>query len=199
MARTRLQKIEPSNSPILPCEQSDYNELGHKTKIQFSRAEFGYLLESTIVLDHPLEEVFPFFANAVNLERITPPFLNFRIVTPLPIQMYKGREIEYKLRLHGIPINWVSRITAWEPLRLFVDEQIKGPYRLWRHEHLFESLGHNKTLVVDKVRYALWGGEIINQLFIKDDLHTIFNYRAKQLKAIFPSPNPEVNRLRIIR
>lgn len=100
-----------------------------------------FLLETQQLISKPREEVFEFFSNAENLEFLTPDFLNFNILTKLPIKMQEGTEIEYKLKLYGVPIKWKSLITSWNPFESFVDEQIKGPYAKWVHTHIFESIG----------------------------------------------------------
>ena len=130
--------------------------------------------------------VFPFFADPNNLEKITPPWLNFRIDTPGPIQMTVGQKIDYKLRLHGMPISWQSEITAWEPPYRFVDEQRRGPYRQWIHEHRFEE-SDNGTLVHDRVDYAVLGGDLVNKLFVLPDLRRVFTFRHDFLRNEFDS------------
>jgi ligand-binding SRPBCC domain-containing protein len=135
------------------------------------------------------EDVFPFFADAGNLEAITPPWLAFRITTPRPIEMRLGTLIEYRLRLHGLPIRWLTQIADWEPGVRFVDTQIRGPYALWHHTHEFEADGGH-TLMRDTVRYALpLGplGRIAREAFVKRDLERIFDYRAAALSR---SQNP---------
>lgn len=132
------------------------------------------------------EELFPFFANASNLETITPPWLGFRILTPLPITMGSGAEIDYRLTLHGIPIRWTTRITAWEPPRRFVDEQVRGPYRVWRHEHSFEPL-EGGTLMTDRVEYAHLGGPLLERLLVRPDVERIFRWRRSRLEVLFGS------------
>ncbi len=94
--------------------------------------------EATVPTD--LDQTFAFFADAQNLERLTPPWLSFRIATPLPIEMKEGALIDYVIELYGVPIPWRTRIDVWEPGVRFVDRQIAGPYRWWRHEHRFEAL-----------------------------------------------------------
>ncbi len=136
-------------------------------------------------LPYSLDKVFPFFADAHNLERLTPPFLKFRVVTPDPIVLGLGQRIAYRLRVHGIPVSWESEVTRWEPPNRFVDEQRRGPYRLWHHEHRFCERG-NGTLVADHVLYSVWGGSLVNRLFVARDVRRIFNYRREQLAAIFP-------------
>jgi ligand-binding SRPBCC domain-containing protein len=129
-------------------------------------------------------EVFPFFADAANLEAITPPWLNFRVVTPRPIEMRAGTLIEYRLRLRGLPVRWLTKIEAWEPPHRFVDAQLAGPYKLWHHTHEFVPDGEGGTIVRDTVHYALpYGplGEIARRLFVARDLATIFDYRAERL------------------
>ncbi len=146
-------------------------------------------LRRLVVRQHfPLEaeELFPFFANASNLETITPPWLGFRILTPLPITMRSGTEIDYRLKLRGVPLGWRTRITAWEPPRRFVDEQIRGPYRIWRHEHLFEPLDDG-TLMTDRVEYAHFGGSLVERLLVRPDVEKIFRWRRTRLEALFGS------------
>ena len=104
-----------------------------------------FRLESQIVLPVRRDQIFEFFSDATQLQAITPPWLHFSIETPTPIRMFPGTLIDYRLRLRGIPIRWRTRITDWQPPHQFVDEQIRGPYRLWRHTHTFEDLGQEGT------------------------------------------------------
>jgi ligand-binding SRPBCC domain-containing protein len=126
-----------------------------------------------------LGEVFGFFAEARNLELITPPWLGFSLTAADRVEMRPGALIDYRLHLHGVPVRWTSRIAVWEPGRAFVDEQTQGPYRLWHHTHSFERRGEG-TLVRDHVRYALplgpWG-ELAHRLFVQRDLARIFDFR----------------------
>ena len=145
---------------------------------------FGY---HTLVreqrLPRPPAEVFPFFADAGNLEAITPPWLSFSITTPRPIEMRVGALIEYRLKLHGLPIRWLTVIADWEPGVRFVDTQVRGPYALWHHTHEFEPDGEG-TLMRDTVRYALpLGplGALAHRAFVARDLERIFDYRAAAL------------------
>lgn len=131
-------------------------------------------------LPRPIEEVFDFFSDARNLEALTPPTLRFEILTPSPIRMEVGTLIDYKLRLRGIPIRWRSEITAWEPPHRFVDEQIRGPYRLWAHEHTFAERDGG-TLTRDVVKYAVHGGALVNRVFVERDVRKIFEYRTERL------------------
>ena len=131
-------------------------------------------------------EVFPFFADAHNLEAITPPWLGFRVVTPRPIDMGAGTFIEYRLRLHGVPLRWRTRIAVWDPPRRFVDVQIAGPYRLWHHTHDFEPDGEGHTLMRDTVRYALpLGplGALAHRAVVRRDLASIFEFRHRAVLA----------------
>ena len=124
-------------------------------------------------LPGPPAEVFPFFADAGNLEAITPQWLAFRIVTPRPIEMRAGALIEYRLRLHRLPVSWLTRIEEWEPGVRFVDMQLHGPYRLWHHTHEFEPDGAGGTVMRDTVRWALpLGplGEVARRAFVARDL-----------------------------
>jgi len=146
-----------------------------------------HVLERRQFVDRPLEEVFSFFSEARNLERLTPPWLRFEVITPAPIEMRAGTRIEYRLRLRGFPLKWVSRIEAWEPGAGFVDRQIRGPYREWHHRHEFESSGSG-TIVRDRVRYEIpLGplGEVARRLFVARDLERVFDYREAAVAAIF--------------
>ena len=143
-----------------------------------------FTLESSQWLPRPPEEIFPFYSDAFRLEELTPPMLRFHVVTPPPIVMRAGVEIDYRLRLRGLPMRWRSRITAWEPPHRFVDEQIKGPYRRWVHEHAFTPQDGG-TLVVDKVEYDMLGGRLADRLLVRRDLRRIFDYRQARLAEIF--------------
>ncbi len=134
----------------------------------------------------PPEEMFLFFGNAANLDAITPPWLNFRILTPLPIVMREGTLIDYRLRVRGLPLRWRTRINAWQPPHRFVDEQLRGPYRQWIHEHTFTP--HNGgTLARDVVRYAVPFDILLHRRFVRPDIERIFEFRATALKRRFGS------------
>ena len=139
------------------------------------------------------DDVFPFFADAGNLEAITPPLLSFRIVTPRPIPMRVGTLIEYRLKLRGLPIRWLTRIEEWEPGVRFVDMQLAGPYALWHHTHQFEPDGPDHTRMTDTVRYALpaWPfGELALPL-VRRDLDRIFTFRRDEVaRRITGRPAP---------
>ena len=140
-----------------------------------------YLLERSQIIPRSRRETFAFFSDAFNLERITPPFLRFRILTPAPIRMEAGALIEYRLALFGVPLYWQTLIESWTPDESFVDRQLKGPYALWRHTHSFEEQGPREILMRDVVEYRVpYGllGSIVHNLFIKRWLAYIFDYRA---------------------
>ncbi|MFN0153248.1 MAG: SRPBCC family protein [Gaiella sp.] len=126
-----------------------------------------------------VEEAFAFFADAYNLEALTPPWLRFRILTPRPIQMEKGATIEYLLTMHRLPVRWRTEIIEWRPGRRFVDKQIDGPFRLWEHTHAFEER-RDGTMIRDTVLYRMpYGplGAIAHRILIARDLERIFDYR----------------------
>jgi ligand-binding SRPBCC domain-containing protein len=141
---------------------------------------------SSLTIPRPLDEVFPFFAEARNLALITPPWLQFEVLTPEPIPMRVGTQIDYRLRVRGIPMRWRSEIAAWEPPHLFVDRQLRGPYRLWHHEHRFVGRD-GETEATDHVRYAVWGGLLIDRLVVRRDVRAIFAYRERKLREMFAS------------
>ena len=140
--------------------------------------------ESSVWLPRPLDDVFAFFSDAHNLEILTPPWLKFEVLTPRPIDMAVGVTIDYRLRVHGIPIRWRSEIAAWEPPHRFVDRQLRGPYRLWDHEHRFRE-ERGGTVAEDRVLYAVPGGTLIHRLFVARDVEKIFAFRSEKLRELF--------------
>jgi ligand-binding SRPBCC domain-containing protein len=143
-----------------------------------------HVLERVQRLPGSPAEVFPFFADARNLEAITPPLLRFAVVTPEPIEMRVGTLIQYRLRLHGIPIDWLTSIQAWEPPHRFVDVQVRGPFALWHHTHAFSADGAGGTVMRDTVRYAVgFGplGELAHRLVVERDLQAIFDFREREV------------------
>lgn len=136
-------------------------------------------------LPRPIDEVFTFFSDACNLERITPPNVRFKILTPTPIDMKVGTLIDYKLRIKGLPIRWRTRICEWDPPNRFADEQLKGPYHLWHHTHWFKPDGDH-TLIGDRIEYRPRGGPLINAIFVKRDVRKIFTHRQAVLAELFP-------------
>ena len=149
-----------------------------------------YTLHTELWLPRPREEIFPFFAEARNLEAITPPWLKFEVLTPAPIAIRAGAIIDYRIRVHGIPIRWRTEIAEWNPPHGFVDVQLRGPYTLWHHTHTFEERDGG-TLCGDCVRYRPRGGALINWLFVRRDVERIFAYRQQRLREIFPGSLPE--------
>ena len=130
-------------------------------------------------------KVFSFFSDARNLETITPPWLQFRILSPLPVRMHAGARIDYRLRIRCIPFTWQTEITAWEPMVRFVDEQRRGPYHRWIHTHTFTEQDGG-TLCHDHVEYAVPGGRLVNRLMVYREIKKIFAYRAALLSRLYP-------------
>ncbi len=146
-----------------------------------------HILERKQIIERPCAEVFRFFADAENLEQITPPELNFRIITPQPFDIKKGALIDYQLKLHGIPITWKTEITEWNPPFDFVDSALKSPYKQWIHLHTFEEGASGETIMKDIVRYRL-PLEPLGDLahwYVKKELKYIFDYRYKVIEDIF--------------
>lgn len=145
-----------------------------------------HTLKRVLKLDLSRPRVFDFFADAGNLERITPPELNFNIVTPLPIAMRKGALIDYKLSLRGFPVKWRTVISTWNPPYEFVDEALKSPYKQWIHRHTFTETGERETLIEDEVKYRLPFepfGDLIH-FFVKKELDYIFDFRQETVLRI---------------
>jgi ligand-binding SRPBCC domain-containing protein len=155
-------------------------------RIEITRAPdgAGFKLESSQFLPQPRDRVFDFFADAFQLETLTPSWLEFSVLTPSPIEINQGTTIDYRLKLHGVPIRWQSVISAWEPPLRFVDRQTRGPYRRWNHEHVFQSVPGG-TLCLDRVDYDVIGGRPVHTLFVRPDLLKIFTFRQRKLREIF--------------
>ncbi len=151
--------------------------------INIERDGRGYVLTARVEVDRPLVDVFPFFADATNLNQLMPARLHFEVLTPSPIVMAEGFRIDYRVRPRGIPIRWQSEITVWDPPNRFVDEQRRGPYRWWKHEHTFKETD-GRTTVADRVEYGVLGGALVNRWFVEPDLRAIFAYRCSQVDRI---------------
>ena len=153
-----------------------------------------WVLESELRVPRTVAEVFPFFSKAENLNELTPPWVRFKITSPLPIHMGPGTVIDYRIRVRGITLNWRTLITRYEPEKCFVDEQVRGPYGLWHHSHFFESSPDGAgTICRDRVRYglrpALVGrsavGGLVQRWMVGPDCQKIFEYRAKRMLELF--------------
>lgn len=142
-------------------------------------------------LPRPREEVFGFFADPGNLERLTPGWLQFEMITKVSGVIEKGLRLNYRLRIHGVPVKWQSVITEWDPPHRFVDQQTRGPYRLWVHEHNFTE-HRGGTLVGDKVEYSVPGGILVQKFIVAPDLDRIFKHRHKVLQTTFNPKNEAV-------
>lgn len=140
--------------------------------------------DSLVSLKQPREEVFGFFADAMNLETLTPPWLHFKILTPMPIKIDEGTLIDYRLKIHGLPVRWRTEIVSWEPPFRFVDMQLRGPYRTWVHEHRFLET-ESGTSMIDTVNYDVLGGRLIDRFFVRPDIEKVFSYRRKKITEIF--------------
>jgi ligand-binding SRPBCC domain-containing protein len=130
-----------------------------------------------------IEEVFVFFADPRNLERITPPELSFEILTPEPLEIREGTLIDYRLRLFGVAFRWRARISAWAPPDRFVDEQMEGPYKLWIHEHLFAAR-NGSTVIQDEVQYRLpfWPVGELAYPGVRAEVERIFRFRRDAIR-----------------
>lgn len=148
------------------------------------------LFVATQDLPLPRAEVFRFFSDPANLERLTPPWLHFRVLTPAPLPRGEGAVFEYRITVRGLSLTWRTLIEAWEDGRGFTDRQIQGPYALWQHTHRFEDLPGGGTRILDRVRYRVgWGvlGRLITRLWVRPDVERIFAYRkAAILRALTP-------------
>lgn len=146
-----------------------------------------HFLKSQIQINKPIGEVFQFFSKAENLNLLTPPELNFKIITPLPIVLNCGAIIDYRIQLSGFPFSWKTEITKWNPPNQFVDTQLQGPYQTWIHEHKFESKD-GYTIMHDLVEYKAKGWifePLIHRFFVAKRVKKIFAYRTLQINRLF--------------
>jgi ligand-binding SRPBCC domain-containing protein len=138
-----------------------------------------HTLQASLLVPRASEQVFAFFSDPGNLARITPPAMRFQMRQP-PERMAAGVEIGYRIRVFGIPLSWWSLIERWDPPRAFVDVQLRGPYKSWRHTHTFDERADG-TLIEDTVEYELpLGrlGELLHPL-VRGQLDTIFAFRRQ--------------------
>ncbi len=175
------------------------NRLQSASSLEFSPSTGGgRRLLARQFLPRSRRELFRFFGDAFQLESLTPPLLHFRVVTPAPITMRSGLTIDYRLRLRGIPLRWRSLIEVWSPPERFVDVQVVGPYRSWRHEHLFEETDGG-TWCIDIVDYRVPLGWLVEPWVVRPDLRKIFAYRQAILADVFPSlESGELNSIRSV-
>ncbi len=139
-----------------------------------------HVLERSQRVEVPVEAAFAFYGDALNLEPLTPPWLHFEVTNPEGLELREGALLDYRLKLHGVPIRWQTLIKTWEAPDRFVDVQLEGPYSLWEHTHTFEPTEDGATVIHDRVRYAIpFGplGAIAHRLFVRRDLRRIFDYR----------------------
>ena len=149
-----------------------------------------HVFEKSQRVELPLEEAFAFYGDGANLEPLTPPWLHYEVIAPKPLTLRQGTLLEYRLKLHRVPIHWKTLIETWEPPLRFVDIQAKGPYSLWEHTHLFEADGPAATVIHDRVRYAIpFGplGALAHRLFVRRDLERIFEFRSNAVAELLGS------------
>lgn len=146
----------------------------------------GYRFRQVQLIPRPIDDVFKFFSEEGNLERITPELLNFHVVGKSTDLVQEGTIIDYKLKVHGVPLKWKSVITNWNPPYRFVDHQESGPYKKWHHTHLFIPYG-DETLIIDEVYFILplgMIGKIFAGSFVTKDVSSIFDYRYRAIKEL---------------
>ncbi len=146
-----------------------------------------HLFQRTVWLPAGRDHIFDFFSRPENLQLVTPRWLDFRILTPLPVEMKVGALFDYRIRLYGVPVTWRAKITAWDPPRRFEDTQLAGPYTIWIHEHLFEP-ENGGTRMTDRIRYRSRGGPVeplVNSLFVRSRLEKIFAFREEAFRQLF--------------
>lgn len=150
-----------------------------------------HILTRKLTIDLPIAKVFDFFADAGNLERITPPELNFYITTLQPFNIQKGTLIDYRLKVRGLPVKWRTEISEWNPPFAFVDQALKSPYTQWIHRHIFTEIEANKTLMKDEVKYRLpfepFGD--LAHWFVRRELEYIFDFRQRIVSEILQPAN----------
>ena len=146
-----------------------------------------FTLKRELVVLRSRQEVFAFFSRPENLSKITPPSMNFEILTPGPIDMHPGVIIDYSVKIMGLRTHWRTMISRYDPPHSFVDEQLKGPYTFWHHTHRFED--HERgTRIIDEVKYIMpfgWAGRFVHYLLVRRQLDKIFDYRTAVISSMF--------------
>jgi ligand-binding SRPBCC domain-containing protein len=188
-----LASIQPPADHTRPCSRNP-RAPDHLSVV---REGSHWVLRCEATLFRDLPEVFRFFADARNLEKLTPSVLRFRVLTPEPIVMGDGLRIDYALRVRGVPVRWQSEILCWDPPYGFADHATRSPYALWQHEHTFESIitEHGPaTIVRDMVRYRPLGGKLaalVNTVFVKRELRKIFRFRTARIAEVLEHEGAE--------
>jgi ligand-binding SRPBCC domain-containing protein len=168
-----------------PTQRSGIEPMPTTPTIEFARDGEDYLLKTSVLITRSIDQVFPFFAAAENLARITPPELGFVIRTTVPVEMRVGALIDYTIKLWGVPLDWRTEITRWEPPYEFEDTQVRGPYAKWVHRHSFIPVGV-ETLMADEVRYRLPFGRFgrLAHVVVQRQLRRIFTYREQVIRSL---------------
>ncbi|MBX3385197.1 MAG: SRPBCC family protein [Phycisphaeraceae bacterium] len=201
LTRARATQTSPHDAQPIRADAPTPPIPAPATPDTFSQAPLSpgrWLLHSRVTVPAHRDQVFPFFQSPENLEQLTPPWLNFRIITPTPIPMRPGAIIDYRISLRGLPMRWRTLIESFDPPARFIDTQVRGPYRLWRHEHLFEPItlpdGRDATIITDRVEYALrWPANtgplanLIHRRLVAPDLQRIFKFRSLRMRELFGS------------
>ena len=149
-----------------------------------------FIFEQEQIINQPLSKLFPFFERPENLSKLTPKWLSFEIRTKLPLEMKQGATFEYTISLFGIPMKWKTLIVKYSPPNIFIDEQVKGPYKKWVHTHSFKEI-NGKVTMADRVEYDLYGGflKYIINIFVAISVKKIFNYRKISIEKEFLNNN----------
>lgn len=145
-------------------------------------------LQTRVLIPRPLREVFPFFSDPANLERLTPPWLNFKVLSS-PQKAHAGQLIDYRLQVRGLPLRWRTLISRWDPPRGFVDVAVHSPYAFWHHTHEFKALGR-QTLMTDTVLFSLPLaplGDWLAGAYVQADVEKIFAWRSQAIQGLFPA------------
>jgi len=176
--------MDTASIPVVPLPSA--SSQGFVSRLLLADAQPGpgvVRFRAEAVLPATLDRAWAFFSDAANLEQLTPPWIHFRFLTPMPVVMREGLEIDYRIAIYGVPIPWRSRIDVWEPGVRFVDRQLLGPYRWWRHEHRFEAVASG-TRVIDEIEFVprlRW----VSGPLVRRDVARIFAYRQQALGRVF--------------
>lgn len=141
----------------------------------------SYSLRMATFVRRPRAEVFAALSDASVLQQLTPPWVRYRIITPMPVEMRKGAIFDYAMRIRCLPVKWRTEITEWSPPELFADTQRRGPFREWRDRHLFSEIDEGTTLVENDISYRVPGGRFVHRLFVRRDLLQVYRYEQRMM------------------